>query len=81
MELGELRSQALGERPLVVRLEVGEEQADSDRLRVRTADRSDEAPDLGFAEGLDTPPVPTRSRAPNRSRSGTSGAGFGAHRR
>ena len=53
MDAGQLGAQPLGDRPLVRGLEVGEEQADRDRLGAGSRDRGDERSQLVVGERLD----------------------------
>ena len=55
MDAGELASQVLGEAPLVAGVEVGEEEADRDRLGAGLADRRREALGLSVRQRLDDP--------------------------
>ena len=51
--VAQLGAQALGERALVSRVQIGEEEADRDGLRSRGAQLGDQAVDLRLGEGLD----------------------------
>ena len=78
VDAGQLAPQVLGERPLVGRVEVGEEQADRDRLGAALADQRGEARRLASGRAArSTPSGPIRSAASKRSSRSTSGAGFG----
>ena len=81
MDVGQLTAQVLDEPPLVRRVEVGEEQADRDRLGARGAKRLCQAAGLTVIEWLEDPSGPIRSAASKRSSASTSGVGFGAQRR
>ena len=81
MKVRELGAQALGDRALVSRVEVGEQKEtatdSAPDARAKAAARSSSP----SASGATTPSGPVRSRAAKRSSSGTSAAGFGAQSR
>ena len=82
MDAGQLAAQVLGDAPLVGGVEIGEEQADGDRLGAGLAQRrAPAAPAPRRPSGSITPSGPIRSAASKRSSGSTSGAGFGAQRR
>ena len=82
VDAGQLAPQVLGDAPLVGGVEVGEEQADRDRLGAGLAHQL--APGAAAPpapSGSTTPSGPIRSAASKRSSGSTSGAGFGAQSR
>ncbi len=81
MDSGQLPPQVLGDLALVGRLEVGEEEADGDRLGPCLADQLGQARRLVVGKGVITPSGPTRSEASNRISGSTSGGGFGVQSR
>ena len=82
MHVRQALRQRLAERALVLRVAVGVQQADGDRLGLGLLDGVDGGAQRVLRERLDSGPSgPIRSRAPTRRSGGTSGAGWAAQSR